>query len=670
MGSDRHQWISVLPTTLPGTAEQRLLKKVARKLSAIPTEVDPLEPVARIRSCFLEGLNEYSRQSVPGLTLAINVLCDLRGQGWTFRIGRTIEVRASLHDKASPKEKKNLTRTRHLVERDAQLRQASVRKFVRSMESPRPFRGEWKSIFSVMRDGKALADELRMFVGRPNAHECVAQTVSPYVQVVDADTMCGQTGLRLADIWRYFRFTWSTPHQSTPGRKMAFLIRDAAVPNHPIIGIGALGSSVVQLSVRDDWIGWSHETFERHMRESPSLRWARWLNDSLNSLLEAVHKSDLARILAFSTKDLEHPSQRLIVSLRELGASERKLHELYPSKELHKSTDRPDDDASWKEKSTTRLFRSKRALALAQLLEARLRLNNAGFTRPTTKALIAALNHKEGAKAINTVRRFIKASHAGIDMMDITVCGAIAPYNELLGGKLVAMLMASPDVRRAYESRYSTRKSLIASSMAARAVTRPPRLVLMGTTSLYSSGSSQYNRIRVPTRLIGGMKEGQLAFICLGETMGYGSYHFSKGTMDALESVLRQRRKGRQVNSIFGEGVSPKFRKVRDALDAIGLPADELLQHGSPRLVYAIPLAHNFREVLVGIQKSPSYILPFKSSTTAKIGDYWITRWVLNRILRSDVLERIERATLAHPITHAARVSLPQLLEDTLPLFD
>jgi len=29
---------------------------------------------------------------------------------------------------------------------------------------------------------------------------------------------------------------------------------------------------------------------------------------------------------------------------------------------------------------------------------------------------------------------------------DLTICGAIPPYNEVLGGKLVAMLMMSPVV--------------------------------------------------------------------------------------------------------------------------------------------------------------------------------------------------------------------------------
>ena len=36
---------------------------------------------------------------------------------------------------------------------------------------------------------------------------------------------------------------------------------------------------------------------------------------------------------------------------------------------------------------------------------------------------------------------------------DLTICGAIPPYNEVLGGKLVAMLMMSPEVVAEYRRR-------------------------------------------------------------------------------------------------------------------------------------------------------------------------------------------------------------------------
>jgi hypothetical protein len=38
---------------------------------------------------------------------------------------------------------------------------------------------------------------------------------------------------------------------------------------------------------------------------------------------------------------------------------------------------------------------------------------------------------------------------------------------------------------------------------------------------------------------------------------------------------------------------NPRLRKIRDGLDALALPTDDLLNHGSPRLVYGVMLTQN-----------------------------------------------------------------------------
>ena len=145
--------------------------------------------------------------------------------------------------------------------------------------------------------------------------------------------------------------------------------------------------------------------------------------------------------------------------------------------------------------------------------------------------------------------------------MDIIVCGAIPPYNELLGGKLVAMLMASPQVIHDYARRYSGQASEIASRLAGRAVVRSADLVFLGTTSLYHVGSSQYERIRIP-----GPRSGEITYRSLGYTEGYGSAALTSETTDVLRDVAIQSLGMRRVNNIFGEGVSPRLRMVREGL--------------------------------------------------------------------------------------------------------
>jgi hypothetical protein len=214
-------------------------------------------------------------------------------------------------------------------------------------------------------------------------------------------------------------------------------------------------------------------------------------------------------------------------------------------------------------------------------------------------------------------------------MMDIVVCGAIAPYNVLLGGKLVCMLLGSPEVVKYYAAKYKKQPSIIASSMKGSPMHRPHNLVLLCTTSLYGVGSSQYNRVKVPAEALGGRPGDKLEYYKLGYSVGFGSFHFSQETLKWIK-VLLGRKSNRLVNSIFGEGVNPLMRKIRESLDEIGLLSDKILWHGNKRVVYAVPLARNFRAVLLGIDRRPQYLIPQTNAKakTAALADYWRSRWM------------------------------------------
>ena len=67
------------------------------------------------------------------------------------------------------------------------------------------------------------------------------------------------------DIFRIFRFYWSSPYREYVGRRIKLLIRDNALPNRPLIGIAALGSSIIHIPDRDKWIGWDKETRTKNL---------------------------------------------------------------------------------------------------------------------------------------------------------------------------------------------------------------------------------------------------------------------------------------------------------------------------------------------------------------------------------------------------------------------
>jgi hypothetical protein len=206
--------------------------------------------------------------------------------------------------------------------------------------------------------------------------------------------------------------------------------------------------------------------------------------------------------------------------------------------------------------------------------------------------------------------------------------------------------------------------------MSGREVIRKPSLVLLGTTSLYGIGASQYNRIRIPAQEVGGRPGVKIEYKELGCSVGYGSFHFSNETVAIIETLMARTKDGRKVNSIFGEGVNPLMRKIREGLDLIGLPSDQLLRHGNRRIVYAVALAGNFRQVLLGIQRRPNFLLNQErpQDGTAQIAAYWQRRWLDARIQRAGILEAAAKHTLEYPIRHGAQVMLPAA--DTPSLFD
>lgn len=67
------------------------------------------------------------------------------------------------------------------------------------------------------------------------------------------------------DLFRIYRYYWSSPYSEYVGRRIKILVRDIALPEKPIIGIIALGSSIIHIPERDAFIGWDKETRTRNI---------------------------------------------------------------------------------------------------------------------------------------------------------------------------------------------------------------------------------------------------------------------------------------------------------------------------------------------------------------------------------------------------------------------
>lgn len=584
------------------------------------------------------GLSQADLLPPYRYSAALLVLRDLLLQGWKIREddeGILLDApgRGAVQV-ADPEEKKEELRRSFAFARDAQLGQAATLRFISSMER--------RGVSRVFAEGVELAE--RLTAQGPAA-------VRPELELVRTGVRDSGTGLLLQDIWRYARHFWSIPYQSTPGRNMFYLVRDGGVAARPLIGIAALGNPVLGLSQRDDYYGWSARRLRQglsRLNDEEKRSLAAHLFAELEDAIEGTYKEDLWpnpqfpfdwRHVQRQLRDFERASAAdRLDQLDDAGDAQTPEYRLIRA--AHSAVESGNhNQIDWVSIARTSLYKRKRAGTLADLVFARGFLSDLGFSR-SGGPLAEAFQHDDGTRAIEVALRRIKQRTIASSVMELITCGAVPPYRDILGGKLVATLMLSRQVVDDFAERYTNRISLIASAIAGRPVTRPATLALVTTSSLYAVGSSQYNRIRIPTEL------GELTYRRIGTTDSFGTVHFAPDTVAQLSTVARQSAPNR-ITNLFGEGTSPKLRLVRSGLEALGLDPEVFLRHHSPRLLFGAALCSNIDEVLIGATASPTYILPPSTEGTALLVEHWTQRWLAQRITRPDVLERLRSQEFA-----------------------
>jgi hypothetical protein len=198
-------------------------------------------------------------------------------------------------------------------------------------------------------------------------------------------------------------------------------------------------------------------------------------------------------------------------------------------------------------------------------------------------------------------------------VMDAFVLGAVPPYSSLIGGKLVAMLAASDEVRKAFRRKYEDTSTVI------RGAQFDGRLALVTTTSAFGR-SSQYNRTKF---------DGRLLFRSVGYTQGSGDFHFANGVYAAMQDYTRQHFEPTAKQELWGTGFRNRREVIKKCLTGLGLSTD-WLYHGVKRQVFVAPLARNSSKFLTGEASR----LQWFSQTTADLCEYFRTRWMVPRATR------------------------------------
>jgi hypothetical protein len=212
------------------------------------------------------------------------------------------------------------------------------------------------------------------------------------------------------------------------------------------------------------------------------------------------------------------------------------------------------------------------------------------------------------------------------NVLDAFVLGALPPYRQLLGGKLVAMAAVSNSTRETIKRKYDGRVTKILGEV------KQARPVLITTTSALGR-SSIYNRVKFGHDLL---------YHSVGYTRGFGHFQFSEPLFQALLDFLNN--DGGVPGYSYGQGPNWRIRTLRVALVKLELDP-ELIHHGIRREVFLAPLARRWKEFLRGEVDRPSWY----HFDLDEMTEFFLSRWALPRSERDPSFRDVRRDDMVLP---------------------
>ena len=196
-------------------------------------------------------------------------------------------------------------------------------------------------------------------------------------------------------------------------------------------------------------------------------------------------------------------------------------------------------------------------------------------------------------------------------VMDAFVLGAVPPYSSLRFGKLVALLVASNEVRSAFSRKYRNKSSLIGGRSDSA------RLAMITTTSALGR-SSIYNRLRF---------EGETAYQRTGYTVGSGDFQFFNGVYGDLRDYADRYLVATAKHARWANGFRNRRELVRKVLGDIGLSVD-WQYHGVRREVFLVHTAVNSAAFLRGENQR----LRYWNRPASALFRHFRERWLFPRL--------------------------------------
>lgn len=225
-----------------------------------------------------------------------------------------------------------------------------------------------------------------------------------------------------------------------------------------------------------------------------------------------------------------------------------------------------------------------------------------------------------------------------VHIMDAYVLGAVPPYNQLLGGKVVAALLRTREIYDDFLATYGAREGVISGKI------KRARLAAITTTSSMGR-SSVYNRVKLDDKFY--LKP-------IGYSTGYGHFHIPDKLFQDLREYLRKKNHSYADEHAFGKGPNWKMRVTRTAFELIGLRSN-LMMHGVRREVFICEMASNTAKFLKG-EDAELDIRSLKS--VEEVATLACERWLAPRAARNSEYRQWTKEDLVDLVSRSSGVQV------------
>jgi hypothetical protein len=378
---------------------------------------------------------------------------------------------------------------------------------------------------------------------------------------------------------------WTMPYRGRSGRSRRFVVvgQPPWLPSPTVVGLIEIGDEAPYSTERDELLALQPAAFHA---------WFSGLDDRASAAGEIAERFRAFRRAVLPVEDFPVPQDADEV----LAAEERLLAR-----------------ASGRSQSATGHAEKKRLAYVVRLAHGE-RVFRAMAQGAAPLSADPAL--RQGVRAVHDLT--VPRIH-----MEVTICGAVPPFNAALGGKLVVSFLAHPQVTASTKSAPGAIVRNLLDLDRIERLLPSTGLIALTTKGLYPGHSALYNRAIVP-----GLGDAPVPLRKLGETRGESTMLLGERTSRLAQRVAEGARESGRVALVYGTGGSKRMRFLESAAIECGLP-QSIVHSGIRRPVYGLRFASNVADIVWRLAEPQWMVDPEvdPSEYSRRATEMWRTRW-------------------------------------------